>query len=86
MERRQKYWAGNLRLIGALAGIWLLVTFGTGYFANALASVTFFGWPLPFYIGAQGALIVYLAIIGCYARVMTRLDDEYEQCRDTDTR
>ena len=38
---------------------------------------SFFGWPFSFWVGAQGALVVYVAIIGYYAWYMNRLDQEY---------
>ena len=33
--------------------------------------------PLGFYMGAQGALIIYVAIIWFYAHYMNNLDEEY---------
>jgi len=39
--------------------------------------MTVFGWPLSFYLAAQGASLVYLAIIGAYAWQMRRLDRRY---------
>jgi putative solute:sodium symporter small subunit len=49
-----------------------------GYFAIPLAQITFFGWPLSFYMAAQGSLIIYVLIIWYYARRMGRLDREYD--------
>ncbi len=71
---QRRYWSGNLRLIGMLLSLWFLVTFVAGFFARELNQYTFLGVPLGFYIGAQGALIVYLFIVWFYARRMDRLD------------
>lgn len=81
-ERHCEYWRRNLRITLLLLAIWFLVTFPPIYFARELNDITFFGWPLAFYMGAQGALIVYVLIIGYYARVMTRLDREYGVSED----
>lgn len=78
-ERQRDYWRKNLRLIGILVGIWFSVTFGLSYFAGAFAHIVFFGWPLPFYVGAQGALIIYVVIVWYYARAMTICDEKYER-------
>lgn len=78
-ERQSIYWHSNLRLIGVMVGTWFLVTFAISYFANAFTQIMFFGWPLPFFIGAQGALIVYLAIVWYYAKATSDLDDRYGQ-------
>jgi putative solute:sodium symporter small subunit len=76
-EKQRQYWKSNLRLTGGLLAIWFVATFGVGWFARDLQSLTVFGFPLPFYMGAQGALLVFLAIVGCYAWRMDRLDREY---------
>ena len=75
-ETHHRYWQKNLRITGALLVIWFLVTFGVGYFARDL-DFKFFGWPFSFWVGAQGALIVYVLIIWYYARVMDKLDREH---------
>jgi putative solute:sodium symporter small subunit len=49
------------------------------YFARELANITVFGWPLSFYMAAQGASLVCLAIIGVYAWRMRRFDRLYAQ-------
>ena len=75
--RHKEYWSRNLRLTGILLVIWFVATFVMSYFAKELASIALFGWPLPFYMGAQGSLIIYVAIIWYYAHAMGKLDDEY---------
>lgn len=72
----QEYWRRNLNITGVLLAIWFVVTYVIGFFAREL-SFSFFGWPFSFYMGAQGALIVYVLIIWFYARYMNNLDREY---------
>jgi putative solute:sodium symporter small subunit len=47
------------------------------FFARERAGLTLFGWSVSFYLAAQGAILVYLAIIGIYALRMRRLDALY---------
>jgi putative solute:sodium symporter small subunit len=75
-ERHHQYWRTNLKVTSAMLVIWFVVTFVIGYFARDL-SFTFFGWPFSFWVGAQGALIVYCVIIWYYARFMNKLDIEH---------
>jgi len=75
-ETQRHYWQKNLRITAVLMAIWFVVTFGVGYFARDL-NFTFFGWPFSFWVGAQGALIVYVLLIWYYARTMNRLDQEH---------
>jgi putative solute:sodium symporter small subunit len=72
-DARERYWRSNLRVTALLLLIWLIVTFGVSYFAREL-SFSFFGWPFSFWVGSQGALGVYLLIVGFYAWYMNRLD------------
>jgi putative solute:sodium symporter small subunit len=74
--RHHEYWNKTLRITALLLLIWFVVTFVVAYFARDL-SFNFFGWPFSFWVGAQGALIVYCLLIWFYARYMNRLDREY---------
>jgi putative solute:sodium symporter small subunit len=72
-DNLQRYWRKNLRLTAALMLVWFVVTFVVAYFARDL-DFSFFGWPFSFWVASQGALVVYVLVIGCYARCMRRLD------------
>jgi putative solute:sodium symporter small subunit len=72
-ENQRQYWRKNRVVIAVLLCIWFIVTFGVSYFARSL-SFYFFGWPFSFWMGAQGALGVYVAIVGFYTWYMFRLD------------
>jgi putative solute:sodium symporter small subunit len=76
-QKQKDYWRRNLRVTAFLLAIWFVVTFVASYFARELNNVTFLGFPFGFYMGAQGSLIIYLAIVWYYARYMNRLDEEY---------
>jgi putative solute:sodium symporter small subunit len=76
-ERHREYWRKNVRLTAILLAIWFVVTFVVSFYARELNAITMFGWPLGFYMGAQGSLIVYVVIIFYYARYMNNLDIEY---------
>ena len=76
-QKQLDYWSKNLRITAILLFIWFLATFVMGFYARELNQVNFFGWPLAFYMSAQGSLIIYVAIIWFYARYMNNLDQEY---------
>lgn len=75
--KHHEYWHRNLKITGTLLSIWFLVTFVEAWFARDLNSMTFLGFPLAFYMSAQGSLIVYVVLIGIYALLMKKLDKEY---------
>ncbi len=74
--KHQAYWSKNLRITAVLLAIWFVVTYVVAFMARDL-SFNFFGWPFSFWVGAQGALVVYVAIIWFYANYMNKLDQEY---------
>ncbi len=76
-EKHTEYWRKNLNLTVILLVIWFVSTFVMGFFARELATIMIFGWPLSFYMAAQGSMIIYLLIIWYYARTMKKLDDEF---------
>jgi len=75
-ESHRHYWRKKLRVTAVLMAIWFVVTYAVGFFARPLG-FDFFGWPFSFWVGAQGALVVYVVIIWYYARYMNRLDEEH---------
>ena len=77
-QKHQEYWSKNLRITAILLAIWFVVTFVISFFAREINSINFFGWPLAFYMGAQGSLIISVIIIWYYARYMNNLDREYD--------
>ena len=77
-EKHREYWHRNLIITSVLLLVWFVVTYVIGWFSTPLARITFFGWPLSFYMMAQGSLIVYVVLIGIYARYMNKLDIEYD--------
>lgn len=71
---RAAYWIRVRRLTMALLAIWFVGTFGIVFFARELSGITVFGWPLSFYMAAQGTILMYVAIVAFYAWRMSRLD------------
>jgi putative solute:sodium symporter small subunit len=76
-EKHHEYWRKNLRVTAILMAIWFVVTFVAGFYAREFNQITFIGFPVGFYIGAQGALIIYVVMIFFYAWYMNKLDNEY---------
>jgi putative solute:sodium symporter small subunit len=76
-EKMREYWRRNLRITAVLLIIWFIVTYVAAFYAPQLNKFKFLGFPLGFYMGAQGSLIIYVIIIFYYAIKMNKLDREY---------
>ena len=77
LDARASHWRRTRALTTALLLCWLATGFGTAFYARELASLSLFGWPLSFYLAAQGASLIYLGILGSYALWMRRLDQRF---------
>lgn len=72
-DARRVYWRRVRWLTAGLLALWLLAGFGVVFEARAL-SFRFFGWPFGYWWAAQGALLVFLALVAVYAWATERLD------------
>jgi putative solute:sodium symporter small subunit len=70
-----EYWRYKRRLTVQLLAIWLFSTFSVIYFARELNNLTLFGWPLSYYMAAQGLALVYLALIFIYNRRIGKMEE-----------
>lgn len=70
------YWQQTRRLTLAVILLWVAVTFGLGWFSDELNRFAFLGFPLGFYMAAQGTLLVYLAMIAIYNHRMRKIEEE----------
>lgn len=85
-EQKESYWRYNMRLTLILLIIWFVVAYLLGgLLAGSLNSIVILGFPLGYYIAAQGALVVFVIEIAVYARLMNKKDLEYG-IREEETR
>ena len=71
-----RYWPRTRRLTLRLLFVWAIVTFVLTWFAAELNRFNLFGFPLGFYLAAQGNLLIYLALIWFYNRRMRKVEEE----------
>lgn len=77
-QQKEEYWRYNMRLTTILLVIWFVFAYILGgVLAGSLNAVTILGFPLGYYIAAQGSLAVFVVEIALYARLMNKKDLEY---------
>ena len=77
-RQRQEYWRYNVRLTTILLVIWFVVTYLiSGVLAGWLNQFTFLGFPLGYYMAAQGSLAIFVIEIAVYAYLMNKKDVEF---------
>lgn len=75
----------HLKLKALLLTIWVVVSFGTCYFARDLQALVP-GWPIAYWMAAQGAVLMFLAIIVVYCVAMDYFERQPQQTGDTPVR
>ena len=73
-QARYAFWLKTRRWTLGLLTIWLVVNLAVPWFARELDRYTFLGFPLGYWLAAEGALFVYVALIAVYVMVMDRLE------------
>jgi putative solute:sodium symporter small subunit len=77
-RQKQEYWRYNVRLTAVLLVIWFVVTFIiSGLLAGRLNNYTILGFPLGYYMAAQGSLAIFVIEIAVYAYLMNKKDEEF---------
>ena len=56
--------------------VWFVFSFVVHWFADALNGTSFLGFPLGFYMAAQGSLVVFVVLIFWFARAQDNIDRE----------
>ena len=76
-EKAKAYWARTSGLMWTMLAIWFFFSFVIHFFAPQLNNIRIIGFPLGFYMAAQGSLIVFVIEIALYAKLMNKKDLEY---------
>lgn len=81
-EARAAHWAKTKRLTIITLVIWFIFSIGIHLFAGSLNQVHIYGFPLGYYMAAQGSLIVFVIQIFYLARSQQKIDEEFGVAED----
>ena len=76
-EVRAAHWAKTKNLTITVLVIWFIFSIGVHWFADALNAISFLGFPLGFYMAAQGSLIIFVVLIFYLANRQNKIDEEF---------
>jgi putative solute:sodium symporter small subunit len=76
--QREAYWRYNVTLTTILLAIWFTITYIiSGLLAGWFNQFSFLGFPLGYYMAAQGSLAIFVIEIAVYAYLMNKKDLAY---------
>ena len=82
LANRREHWRRTRRLMVIHIAIWFFFSFVVHWFAAALNSTSFLGFPPGFYMAAQGALIVFVVQLFVFVWQQDRIDHACGQAED----
>lgn len=81
-EKAQAHWAKTRSLMWVTLAIWAFFGFIIHFFVTPLNSIVILGFPLGFYMAAQGSLIVFVVLIFWFANRQNSIDEEFGVAED----
>src|SRR5712691_2927205 len=79
-----EHWKKTTRLMFIHLGIWFFFGYVIHMFVKPLDTIVIpvLGFPLGFYMAAQGSLIVFVVMLFVFARQQNRIDQEFGMAED----
>ena len=82
MGNLEQHWADTRGLTTWILILWFIFSMGIFFFADSLNSIIFFGWPLGFYMAAQGSLVIFVVLIVVLNAKQEKIDEKYGLAED----
>jgi putative solute:sodium symporter small subunit len=70
----ERHWSKTSALMWVMMILWIFFSFGIHFFVKDLNTIKFLGFPLGFYMAAQGSLIAFLVMLFTFASVQDSID------------
>jgi putative solute:sodium symporter small subunit len=71
-----RHWARTKRLMWFMLALWAIFSFVIHWFSPMLNATKIGGFPLGFYMAAQGSLIVFVVMLFWFAYAQDKIDRE----------
>jgi len=81
-DKRRRHWEQTRTLTIVILVLWFIFSFVLPWYAHALNSIKFIGFPLGFYFTAQGSLIAFVVLIWVQNMMQDKIDDEFGMHED----
>ncbi len=76
-EQLDAYWSRTSSLMWTILGLWFFFSFVIHFFAPTLNSVHILGFPMGYYMAAQGSLVAFVALCIWNTKAQNQIDDEF---------
>ncbi|WP_270938108.1 DUF4212 domain-containing protein [Falsiroseomonas oryzae] len=73
----EAYWKKTSGLMWTVLGIWFFASFAVHFFAPMINPIHILGFPLGFYMAAQGSLIIFVVGLFWFGKRQNQIDEEF---------
>ena len=75
-QGEDRYWRRTSTLMWTMFSLWVFFGFVVHLFVDQLNNIQILGFPLGFYMAAQGSLIAFVVMLFVFAYAQDRIDRE----------
>ena len=77
MSNKEKHWDKTRGLMMITLAIWFVFGYLIFMFGSSLNSGSFLGYPLAYYMCAQGSIVAFVILIFWFANKQEKIDEEF---------
>ena len=77
MSNKERHWEKTKGLMILTLGIWFVFSIVIFMFGESLNNGSFLGYPLAYYMCAQGSIVIFVVLIFWFANRQEKIDEEF---------
>ena len=77
MSNKERHWEKTKGLMMLTLSIWFIFSIVIFMFGESLNNGSFLGYPLAYYMCAQGSIIIFVVLIFWFANRQEKIDEEF---------
>ena len=77
MSNKERHWEKTKGLMFLTLAIWFVFSIVIFMFGESLNNGSFLGYPLAYYMCAQGSIIIFVVLIFWFANRQEKIDEEF---------
>ena len=77
MSNKERHWEKTKGLMILTLSIWFIFSIVIFMFGEGLNNGSFLGYPLAYYMCAQGSIVIFVVLIFWFANRQEKIDEEF---------
>ena len=77
MSNKERHWEKTKGLMVLTLAIWFVFSIVIFMFGESLNNGSFLGYPLAYYMCAQGSIVIFVVLIFWFANRQEKIDEEF---------